>query len=338
MTPKQENWYQSTLAGFAQPGNRYSGVTALTWCAASLGISADDVIQDAHAAGVRDRDGDIRRGIESAIRKGAKPADGRGDRSRYRRRPVPAAKPCAVPDFVRRMIALGGGSAGFADIRAQSIQPIDFTPQTATAIWLVSLYGSNDYLHIFNKVRMEANPRKASLGWDFRTVADFLKLDGNMLRALGDCISRNQYTGHFNEAAQSYTVKDCIARPRYALIEFDAMPLDRQCAFWLGFLKDPQRAATVASIVFSGNKSLHGLLEIPAGVTWEKWTANLAALFWSDETDAYTRTNKDGKQEMVYPFKCDKAGLTANGNTRIAGGRRSDSGAIQELLYLAGTF
>ena len=58
--------YREALAAFAAPGGRWANKGALTYWGKAAGLSADDLIADARAAGVTDRDADIRRGWEDA--------------------------------------------------------------------------------------------------------------------------------------------------------------------------------------------------------------------------------------------------------------------------------
>ena len=62
--------YREALALFAAPGGRWANKGALTYWGRAAGLTADDLIADAHAAGVADRDADIRRGWEDARPKG----------------------------------------------------------------------------------------------------------------------------------------------------------------------------------------------------------------------------------------------------------------------------
>ena len=58
--------YNQALAVFAVPGNRWQGVLALTYWAVASGRCTEDVLDAVHGLGIHDRNGDIRRGMESA--------------------------------------------------------------------------------------------------------------------------------------------------------------------------------------------------------------------------------------------------------------------------------
>ena len=62
--PRRE--YEAALADFSQPGGRWNAKGRLTYWGKAAGMSADEIISDAWAAGVRDRDADIRRGWNDA--------------------------------------------------------------------------------------------------------------------------------------------------------------------------------------------------------------------------------------------------------------------------------
>ncbi len=58
--------YNQALAVFAVHGNRWQGVLALTYWAVASGRCTEDVLDAVHGLGIHDRNGDIRRGMESA--------------------------------------------------------------------------------------------------------------------------------------------------------------------------------------------------------------------------------------------------------------------------------
>ena len=72
--PRRE--YEAALGAFATPGNRWTAKGRLTYWGKAAGMSADEIISDARAAGVTDRDADIRRGWNDAKPKGDRPQGG----------------------------------------------------------------------------------------------------------------------------------------------------------------------------------------------------------------------------------------------------------------------
>jgi len=314
MTPKQQAWYQDTLSAFAVPGNRYNGATSLTYCAACLGISAEQVIEDAHAAGVTDRDSDIRRGIATAAAKvGVRSSTG------YTR---PRHEERQTFHYVHDMISDGGNAADFDALRVLS--PINLSalisPQAQTAAFLLSLYKPGDLLHIF----ANNQHRRAGLGRDILTRDEWLKRLWRTGSLGGDCIYKNPLTGRqgtTTDGKPSFTSLYCIASYRYALVEFDALPLAEQCAFWLGWLRRPNLAPQLAAVTFSGGKSIHGLIRTGANaITAPKIERDLRDLLCSAPDERY---------------RADHNTLKPHGGTRLAGAIRGGSGATQTLLYLA---
>ena len=248
-----------------------------------------------------------------------------------------------MTDFVRRMVAAGGDHATLQDLQRLSpfmlIDPhgTEWLPEQQTDLWITTLYRPTDYLHIFDNTRHV----KAELGRDVLTLDEWRTLDGIppihpndghpcfdcRPRYLDwwttcDCMGRNPLTGKTGVTTggdQSCTAANCIAVFRYALVEFDHLPLDSQCAFWRGFVNDPERAAAVSSLVFSGNKSVHGLLRVPSDDDADSYRRRLEALLCADSDT---------------PYHADPNGFRPHGGTRIAGARRRDSGKLQRLVYL----
>ena len=315
MTHKQEAWYQSCLDAFAQQGNRYNAIPRLTWCAVRLGIPTEQVIADAQAAGVTDRDGDIRRGMMSAAAKiGTRPATGYTHRRREVRQ--------TFPDYVRGLIRDGDGVLGLDALRALS--PVNLSAlqssQAQMAAFLTALYEPHDYLHIF------ANDchRRGVIGHDILTRDEWLERMRRTGNLGGDCLGKNPLTGRQGtngNGEPSYTSRDCIAAYRYALIEFDALPLKDQCAFWAGWLRRPNLAPQLVALTFSGGKSIHGLVRTGAdAVTAPTRERNLRDLLCADPDKLYC---------------ADANTLKPHGGTRLAGATRHSNGKRQELLYLS---
>ncbi len=315
LTPKQREWYQRALADFAREHNHNNGAGSLTYCAVRLGISTEQVIEDAHALGVSNHDADITRGMTTAAAKfGTRPATGYAPRQRREERQT-------FPGYVRRIISQGGEAADLDALRSHS--PVSLaklkTPQSQTAGFLLALYEPTDLLHIF----ANGLHRHAQIGRDILTRdewLDRLRQSGNLH---GDCIGKNPLTGKQGENGRgepSHTSRDCIAAYRYALIEFDALPLPAQCAFWLGWISDPQRAEALAALTFSGGKSLHGLIRTGAdALTAPKIERDLRDLLCADQDE--TR-------------RADPNTLRPHGGTRLAGATRMENGNAQPLIYL----
>lgn len=317
MTPKQERWYQDVLAAYANgAGDRFNTQAGkLTYCAAALRKTDDEVLADLSVlmrVTAEDRK-NIRRGIKSAASK-----VGNWTPTQRQPRRKPDDQPFGIPSTVPELIRAGGGEADARDLIARS--PIDLSglrkdPHAQTAAFLSALYGPDDLLFVKRTKNENATPGENLLP----------RRDWTPERLAGrDCLYRNPLTGRMGKTTggvDSYSSADCIAVHRYALLEFDHLPLRKQAAFWLGFLVSSPLAPRLVSLVWSGGKSIHGLIRINAdqltAPTWEKYLRERFA------------SNPEGR------YKADPCGFKPHGGTRLAGARRNDNGAVQEALYLA---
>lgn len=238
------------------------------------------------------------------------------------RRIYTATQRMASPDYVPHLIQAGGHSAHAGALRA--ISPVDVeslrsSPNAQTVAFLNALWQPKDILHIFTK----EYPAKGKPGSNLLPQEVWVR--GYQYRTpKGDIIIANPFTGNpstNSEGAESYITKDCLAGYPYALIEFDALSLGQQCAFWLGFLQKSKYRDLLASLVYSGGKSIHGLLRINASdvLAQGAWRTRLHNLFASNP-------NKS--------LSADPAGFLPRQGTRLAGALRNGDGPVQELLYL----
>ena len=176
-------------------------------------------------------------------------------------------------------------------------------------------------------------------GWkvDFRREADASGVEYAVVEMTRD--GGEEYPAAFN-LSFNFAKRDTVAAWRYVLLEFDHMDepgggLPNQCAFWMGFLDDPAWRPCLFSLVYSGWKSIHGLLAVPRGADPERLYALLEARFCSNGHTSGT----DGKGRPVYQYRADPAGFIMQSGTRLAGVRRLGSvangrGRIQRLLYI----
>lgn len=317
MTDRQRMWYEDKLTAFcAGKGQRYALTNPLTYVAAALGISAEEVIEDCRATMpdfTSKHASDIRRGIASA-------------QSKVITRPIKSCRPPqqepqpSFPDKVRSLIAAGGMKATMEDLTALSPTDVKFNHRGyQTDAFLRRLWRPEEYLHVEDSQHHVL----AALGLQLRSCAEWLELLRRRPLS-GDIIGRNPYSGnlgHTGAGQTSYVSADCISRFRFALIEFDALPIPEQCAFWLGVIRTmPRFAVRLASLVFSGEKSIHGLLRID-GYQGSPQTLkrDMMRLFCSDPDKSY---------------RADPSGFIPRGGTRLAGAKRRSNGEIQTLLYL----
>ncbi len=305
--------YRAALADFSQPGARWGNAGRLTYWGKAAGLDADAIIDDARAAGVRDRDGDIRRGWNSATPQGDRPPQW------FRRRPPRPTPPRTFPCFVRDLIESGGGEADLGTVRTLSPVPIPADGEGQTVAFLNSLFSPADLIFIHKETEKATPP-------DYKVnLLPAEEWPGN-LYGLGDrdLINPNPYTGAEGETTdgkKSFSAQSCLARFPFLIVEFDDMPLPGQCAFWRGFLTKSPLAGKVASITYSGEKSLHGLLHVGC--------ATLAD--WAARRDQLCRLLAADPAEV---FRADESAMRPGQATRLPGVVRFSSGRMQELLYL----
>jgi hypothetical protein len=310
--PRKE--YEAALADFAKPGNRWTAKGRLTYWGKAAGLTADEIVADARAHGVTDRDADIRRGWRDATPQGDRP---HGDWRRY----APRAKPPQTfPHYVRDMVAAGGGEATSADLLAMSPLPIPADGRAQTAAFIRSLFDPADVLHVFR----DDVPTAGKPGANLMSCREWLaKVErGDMMP--GDLIVPNPFTGAEGETTdgkKSRIAQSCLARFTFAVIEFDALSLSLQFAFWRGLLAKSPLAPKVASITYSGGKSLHGLLHVGCRTLadWKNVRGKLRGLLAADPDPA---------------FRADEQAMRPRTGTRLPGVYRFGSGNLQTLLYL----
>ncbi len=307
--------YRLALADFSQPGARWGNIGRLTVWGRKAGLTADEIVDAARAAGVKDRDADIRRGWESA----RPPRD--APRNRYTPR-MPRPTPRTFPGFVRSMIEAGGGEADAEAVRALSPYyfPRTANPRLAQTAAFLRLFDPADLLFIFR----DDAPAAGRRGVNLRTAAEWLEIVENGGDLPGDLVCPNPFTGAeglTTDGKPSLVAQTSIARFPFLIVEFDDLPLPGQCAFWRGFLTRSPLARAVASITYSGGKSLHALLHFGCA-TLAEWTAR------RDQLRRFLAADPDPV------FRADEQAMRPRTGTRLPGVVRFSSGRVQELLYL----
>ena len=314
--PRRE--YEAALADFAQPGGRWNAKGRLTYWGKAAGLTADEIVADARAQGVTDRDADIRRGWADARPKGDRP------NTNYTPRATKPKPPPTFPSYVRDLIGdIGKAKTATAeDVRRLSPYwwPAHANPALAQTAPFLRLFDPADVLHVFR----DDAPAAGKPGANLMPCRDWLEIveDGGKLP--GDLIVPNPFTGADGETAdgrKSYIAQSCLARFPFVVVEFDQMPLAFQFAFWRGLLSTSPLAPKVAAVVFSGGKSLHGLIHAGCATLaeWRTVQGRLRGLLAADPDPA---------------FKADEQAMRPRTGTRLPGVPRFSNGNRQELLYL----
>lgn len=148
-------------------------------------------------------------------------------------------------------------------------------------------------------------------------------------------IGVNYYTGEATKTAkgaESYANKDTVATFGHLLVEFDTLTLDEQLRFWNGVVMS--KALPVLSLVFTGNKSIHGLIRVREH---------------SSGDDLFGETTREAKLQMWERqvretwrlccsdddprFRCDAACKDCSRMTRFPGGWYGQTCTPQLLLW-----
>lgn len=232
--------------------------------------------------------------------------------------------------FVERMIEQGKDAMGKAQIGqgkeemakalvAASPVPIPPEPRMQTACFLGAMYDDTDYLFIGEKEHLGVLGRNVLMANHW--ISGINIFHSNISHHLLIANPLTGQEGQRNDGKPSFRCAESVRRHRYALVEFDAMPLEEQCAFWAGVIATG--TLPLRSLVYSGNKSLHGLIEI----------------------DAPDRAQWDKRMEILLYATCppnapkdrqaDRACRDPNRMTRLAGSWRSDTNKWQRLVWLA---
>lgn len=322
-----ERRFEDALAAFSLSGNRWEGVKGLTYWGAALGMSADDVIAAAHGVGVHSRDADIRRSMVSAAEKVAANAARFSNRtwcaSYHNEAPRRSPKP-KVAGRVRELIEAGQDVETEDALRAMS--PVDIgaddNPMSSKAvceIQLARLFAPADMVRIR---RSKDDNTKSQAGANLKTLGDWLSGDIHPAE-FGEIVRVNPLTGKeglTRDGRASFDAQSCIAAYRHVVMEFDLMPWEQQIRFWAGFIRRSPLSERLTCLVYSGGKSIHGVLRVdaPNESKWMEYKAKLLSLYAADPDNHY---RIDG-QAMMPLTGC-----------RLAGATRNDTGRTQKLLW-----
>lgn len=241
------------------------------------------------------------------------------------------------------LIEKGGGSVDpfSSELRAMSTPQFELVPaipgiegsehRRDMLVFLRTFFESNDYVYVGNARESKATQRYHIKTRDKWTVFFECKLNEidsepdpreqrRKLIALGDrfgftCV--NSLSGFPNDQG-SFRSNSNVKRYSFALVESDSLPLEQQIALMRG-LRLP-----VKSLVFSGGKSIHALVDvarIPGGESVKDQST------W----DLIVKKNFFGQ---VAPLGFDKATSNSARICRLPGLLRSDTGKFQQLLYM----
>jgi hypothetical protein len=311
--------YREALAAFAAPGGRWANAPAFSYWGKAAGLTADELIADARAAGVVDRDADIRRGWNDAR---PKYPDGKPTGHYHAPRTAKPTPPPKYPAHVRSMCGEMDAEKGEVDWVRELSPDLDWLsqpPEAQTAAFIRAAFRPDERLFVF---RGDVGTRGVP-GVNLRTAADWLT-DVGAIGSAGDLVKTNPFTGAVGRTTggqPSFVSQDCLAGYPFALLEFDSLPLAAQYGFWRTFVMCHALAPALVSLTHSGGKSVHGLLHVGCRTLteWQRVRARLVSLFAAD-ADARFRIDPQALHPLI--------------GTRLPGVRRRGNGALQRLIYL----
>jgi len=303
--------YETALDAFAQSGNRYAKIPELTACGKAAGLTAEEIIEDARAHGVTDRDGDIRRMYNGST---VTPNASRTAYARFggrSRKPKPPERKTS-PNEVRDMIAWGQAVGTSADLMAMSPTPTaDLRGIDAARAQIAAMFAPDDLI-LVGTMKHGVDER------NLRRASEWLA-DPNL--TAWEQVKINPFTGEQAEGGSKGLTRigeKCLARYPLMLLEFDELPLADQVRFWAGMVFHEM---PVVAVIYSGGKSLHGLIRVGAADerTWCARRDHAKALYCADPDPAY---------------RADGQALRPAAGVRLAGAVRQDTARAQRLLYL----
>jgi len=307
--------YTSLIEKFPAPGG--GGAHTAFFKAGALGYRAgvpeqkiiEDVIEGLPAGGRAVSDEEIITGVEKGFSVALHSDIGGGN--------TEAAVKSQVPRDAFSRLATAGAGATVTDIMSRSPVPLDFPEAEAGWRMLESLYAPDEHLYIGGA------RESGELGKTVRTSGDWaeafkLSASRNSIVSSYNFIVVNPVTGIPGPTKQDPTklslrADSVIASWRYAVVEFDSVPISDQLAFW-AVVKLP-----VAALVFSGGKSIHGWVQVDCE----------GAIEWEREVE------EDLFPGFLAPLGVDGSCKNEARLSRMPGQLRTDKGTVQKLIYLA---
>jgi hypothetical protein len=182
---------------------------------------------------------------------------------------------------------------------------VDWPPEYDAVVILELLYCAEDPLFLGS--RHDAGPSFV------RPVSEWIERFKKGL-PVPEHVIPNPLTGadgRTKDGKISYRADDCVAKFRFAVVEFDAIPRDEQIRFWAG------ASLPIVALIDSGGKSVHGWIRVDA-VNTDEWTERVEGSLFS----LLTAVGADGACK-------NEARLS-----RTPGHFRSEKGRWQRIIYL----
>lgn len=261
------------------------------------GVSPDRIAEDlgAHVHGARRIP---RSEIDAAISKAF-------DESPHA--PFRSATPRPRVDGEKLFNAIVNRGAGFkkADLRKASPIVINWEPESDAIEVLTRLYEPDDRLFIGVRHDASAGQVLPVREWIKRLKQDLEVPEHVILNPL------TGKQGHTKDGKLSYRADSCVEQFRFAVVEFDGIPLEQQIQFWAG------APLPIVALVSSGGKSIHGWIRIDAANV-DEWTLRVESNLFA----------------ILRAIGADPACKNEARLSRMPGHFRAETQNWQRLLYL----
>ena len=299
----------------SQVGSRNAKLLPLVRAGLREGVPADALVEEIVAgSGLPPLSrAEVQHAVDTALRTATEPPP--ASRPYHARRPAPPP----AHGRVRALVESGRAAGVESSATLSALSPVPPPPddangrRSALVLFLHALFNPGDFIFAGELSGREVAPAAHVAA----------RLNAEPPDAWPRHIGPNPYTGEAAPRADGAGVSTrcaaAVAARRFALLEFDGMPLPDQCAFWGGAVRT---GLPVAAVTYSGGKSLHGLLEVdaPTADAWRATWDKLARLFCSPADPPAERADA----------ACKDAGRLS----RLPGARRDRGGPVQRLLFI----
>ena len=213
---------------------------------------------------------------------------------------------------LRNLVSAGHGF-GEADVTDRSPVRIDWPPEEDAARVLEALYTPEEQLFI------GPSRGRARIGCEVRPVGKWLRHFSEAGPvATAPHIIPNPLTGTpaslANGTGQTVRGDACVARFRFAVVEFDGLSREDQLAFWYA------AEMPVVALIDSGGKSIHGWVRVCDVAQAEVWERVVEQHLFGC---------------LLQPLGVDGACKNESRLSRLPGHLRKETGRWQRILYLA---
>jgi hypothetical protein len=197
-----------------------------------------------------------------------------------------------------------------------AISPVPIPEDAAeqTKLFLATLYAGTEYVFIgdtYGRGVLSSTIKKVS-EWNAQPTPR------------GPYLIINPLTGEqgtTQSGEPSYRCSACVSSLRYILVEADDATLEAQWAFWAGVISS--QTLPLRSLVYSGNDSVHGIVEIAANSP-DKWRTMQKKVM-------FAVAHPSARKEQ----KADEACNNFDRLTRLAGATNLVTKRLQRLLWLS---